>query len=134
MKDSLALSLFYDVRYVKWTSSHENSHSLVRSQRHEATIEPARMSKWKYKRYKPRTVAFTKCRLRDEPKGRCWSGMALEWRYASQCAAACLNRHDHLLLKCQAAQIAKCYAYARFWNKQSQLMSKRSVRGQSRSR
>jgi len=21
--------------------------------------------------------------LRDEPKGRCWSGMAPEWRYAS---------------------------------------------------
>ena len=33
------------------------------------------MSKWKFQWYKPRTVAFTKCRLRDEPKGRCWSGM-----------------------------------------------------------
>ena len=39
------------------------------------------MSKWKFQWYKPRTVAFTKCRLRDEPKWRCWSGIAPEWRY-----------------------------------------------------
>jgi len=56
---------------------------LLRSQRHGATIVPTRMSKWKFQWYKPRTVAFTKCRLRGEPKGRCWSGMAPEWRYAS---------------------------------------------------
>ena len=30
------------------------------------------MSKWKFQWYKPRTVAFTKCRLRDEPKRRYW--------------------------------------------------------------
>jgi len=33
------------------------------------------MSKWKFQWYKPRTVAFTKCRLRDEPK----DAADLEW-------------------------------------------------------
>ena len=59
----------------QWTSSHENSHSLLRSQRHGGTIVPARMSKWKFQWYKPRTVAFTKCRLCDEPK----DAADLEW-------------------------------------------------------
>ena len=59
----------------QWTSSHENSHLLLRSQRHGATIVPTRMSKWKFQWYKPRTVAFTKCRLRDEPK----DAADLEW-------------------------------------------------------
>ena len=51
------------------------THSLLRSQRHGATIVPTRMSKWKFQLYKPRMVAFTKCRLREEPK----DAADLEW-------------------------------------------------------
>jgi len=76
------------VTIVLWRALHNNggvpmiiSHSLLRNQRHGATIVPTRMSKWKFQWYKPGTVAFTQCRLRDEPKGRCWSGMAPESRY-----------------------------------------------------
>jgi len=47
----------------------------LRSQRHGATIVPTRMSKWKFQWYKPRTVAFTKWRLGDEPK----DAADLEW-------------------------------------------------------
>jgi len=60
---------------LQWTTSYDNSHSLLRSQRHGATIVPTRMSKWKFQWHKPRTLAFTKSSCVMSPR----DAADLEW-------------------------------------------------------
>jgi len=53
------------------------SHSLLRNSRHRATIMVARMkANGNFQWRKPRTVAFSQYKVRDEPEWRRWHGVA----------------------------------------------------------